>query len=260
MLLRASPAGKFWICQQEWLTIDINIQFLTIEVFVISSLLSLFLQGLPDVYTRVSSFLGWINTTILSNGGMSSCNFSLTALPISSEIQFWAILGQFQLFWTHFTILGSCLWLRLVITSTGGVDCGDHEAQNCAACPQVFRCFYSHIYTLRIVIHRREMGPNGAMANVFGAMASVRQVLSFQGKNRRNTTIIKDKTEHNFSIMISKALMIACHYAIFLQSRWSRLWWSFRSKLCCLPWGCSLYFYRIRVRSFASLVRDLLTE
>ena len=33
------------------------------------------------MYTRVSSFLHWINATILSNGGLASCNFSLTALP-----------------------------------------------------------------------------------------------------------------------------------------------------------------------------------
>ena len=39
------------------------------------------LQDLPDVYTRVSYFLPWMNSTILSNGGLASCNFSLTALP-----------------------------------------------------------------------------------------------------------------------------------------------------------------------------------
>ena len=59
-------------------------QFLTIEVCVISAYkttLSLFLQGLPDVYTRVSSFLQWIKNTILSNGGGISCSFSFIDSP-----------------------------------------------------------------------------------------------------------------------------------------------------------------------------------
>ena len=33
------------------------------------------------MFTRVSHFLAWINTTILSNGGLDSCNFSLIAPP-----------------------------------------------------------------------------------------------------------------------------------------------------------------------------------
>ena len=44
------------------------------------------LKDLPDVYTRVSYFLPWLNTTILSNGGLASCNFSLTALPSQGSI------------------------------------------------------------------------------------------------------------------------------------------------------------------------------
>ena len=44
------------------------------------------LKDLPDVYTRVSSFLAWINATILSNGGLASCNFSLTAEPSQGRI------------------------------------------------------------------------------------------------------------------------------------------------------------------------------
>ena len=45
------------------------------------------LKDLPDVYTRVSSFLAWINATILSNGGLASCNFSLTAEPSQGRIK-----------------------------------------------------------------------------------------------------------------------------------------------------------------------------
>ena len=45
------------------------------------------LKDLPDVYTRVSSFLAWINATILSNGGLASCNFSLTAEPSQGRIE-----------------------------------------------------------------------------------------------------------------------------------------------------------------------------
>ena len=45
------------------------------------------LQDLPDVYTRVSYFLPWLNSTILSNGGLASCNFSLTALPSQGSLQ-----------------------------------------------------------------------------------------------------------------------------------------------------------------------------
>ena len=45
------------------------------------------LQDLPDVYTRVSYFLPWLNTTILSNGGLASCNFFLTALPSQGSLQ-----------------------------------------------------------------------------------------------------------------------------------------------------------------------------
>ena len=41
----------------------------------------IFEKDLPDVYTRVSSFLPWITDKILSNGGLRSCNFSLTAPP-----------------------------------------------------------------------------------------------------------------------------------------------------------------------------------
>ena len=45
------------------------------------------LQDLPDVYTRVSYFLPWMNSTILSNGGLASCNFSLTALPSQGSLE-----------------------------------------------------------------------------------------------------------------------------------------------------------------------------
>ena len=42
-------------------------------------------KDLPDVYTRVSYFLPWINATILSNGGLASCDYSLTALPVQGD-------------------------------------------------------------------------------------------------------------------------------------------------------------------------------
>ena len=42
-------------------------------------------KDVPDVYTRVSYFLPWINATILSNGGLVSCDFSLTALPVQGD-------------------------------------------------------------------------------------------------------------------------------------------------------------------------------
>ena len=37
------------------------------------------------MFTRVSHFLAWINTTILSNGGLDSCHFSLIAPPIQGN-------------------------------------------------------------------------------------------------------------------------------------------------------------------------------
>ena len=43
------------------------------------------LKDVPDVYTRVSYFLPWINATILSNGGLASCDYSLTALPVQGD-------------------------------------------------------------------------------------------------------------------------------------------------------------------------------
>ena len=42
-------------------------------------------KDVPDVYTRVSYFLPWINATILSNGGLASCDYSLTALPVQGN-------------------------------------------------------------------------------------------------------------------------------------------------------------------------------
>ena len=42
-------------------------------------------KDVPDVYTRVSYFLPWINATILSNGGLASCDYSLTALPVQGD-------------------------------------------------------------------------------------------------------------------------------------------------------------------------------
>ena len=45
----------------------------------------LILKDVPDVYTRVSYFLPWINATILSNGGLASCDYSLTALPVQGD-------------------------------------------------------------------------------------------------------------------------------------------------------------------------------
>ena len=36
----------------------------------------------PDVYSRVSFYVPWIRDTILANGGLSSCDFSLIADPV----------------------------------------------------------------------------------------------------------------------------------------------------------------------------------
>jgi len=60
------------------------------------------LKEYPDVFTRVSHFLAWINTTILSNGGLDSCHFSLIAPPIQEK----------------------------------AVNCGSHYAESCADCPK----------------------------------------------------------------------------------------------------------------------------
>ena len=34
-----------------------------------------------DIYTEVAAFMGWINETILSVGGMQACGFTLEATP-----------------------------------------------------------------------------------------------------------------------------------------------------------------------------------
>ena len=44
-------------------------------------------KDMPDVYTRISYFLPWLNSTILSNGGLASCNFSLTAEPSQGDTE-----------------------------------------------------------------------------------------------------------------------------------------------------------------------------
>ena len=44
-----------------------------------------FSKDKPDVYSRVSYYVPWITTTILANGGLSSCDFSLIADPIEGN-------------------------------------------------------------------------------------------------------------------------------------------------------------------------------
>ena len=36
-------------------------------------------EGAYDIYTEVAKYIGWINKTILSNGGMNSCGYRLAA-------------------------------------------------------------------------------------------------------------------------------------------------------------------------------------
>ena len=45
----------------------------------------LILKAYPDVFTRVSSFVPWINTTVLNNGGLAGCNFSIIAPPMQGK-------------------------------------------------------------------------------------------------------------------------------------------------------------------------------
>ena len=53
--------------------------------FYVARIRKLTLKDVPDVYTRVTYFLPWINATILSNGGLASCDYSLTALPVQGD-------------------------------------------------------------------------------------------------------------------------------------------------------------------------------
>ena len=41
----------------------------------------MFLKDSLYLYTRVSHFLPWVNATIMSNGGLDSCNFSVIVPP-----------------------------------------------------------------------------------------------------------------------------------------------------------------------------------
>ena len=40
-----------------------------------------FKENVFDVYTEVAAFMGWINQTILSMGGMQACGLTLEATP-----------------------------------------------------------------------------------------------------------------------------------------------------------------------------------
>ena len=44
-------------------------------------------KDLPDVYSRLSYYIPWINTTILANGGLASCDYSLIAQPTLGEMK-----------------------------------------------------------------------------------------------------------------------------------------------------------------------------
>ena len=46
-----------------------------------ASIHTLGLQSPYDVFMKVSSYLPWINGTILANGGMASCDYFLSAPP-----------------------------------------------------------------------------------------------------------------------------------------------------------------------------------
>ena len=54
---------------------------------LLSFLFNLHFKDVPDVFTRLSHFLPWMNTTILSNGGLASCDFALTAEPSQGRIR-----------------------------------------------------------------------------------------------------------------------------------------------------------------------------
>ena len=41
--------------------------------------LSALKENVFDIYTEVAAFMGWINETILSMGGMQACGFTLEA-------------------------------------------------------------------------------------------------------------------------------------------------------------------------------------
>ena len=38
-----------------------------------------------DVYTEVSEHMGWLQETILENGGLASCGFTMAALPSNGQ-------------------------------------------------------------------------------------------------------------------------------------------------------------------------------
>ena len=65
-----------------------------LHIFISFKLSHIMFKDLPDVYTRVSSFLPWIKTTIHSNGGLASCDFSVTALPNEGSPEFVKFLWE----------------------------------------------------------------------------------------------------------------------------------------------------------------------
>ena len=40
-----------------------------------------FFQSAPGIYTKVTSYIGWIENNIKANGGMASCSFRLESPP-----------------------------------------------------------------------------------------------------------------------------------------------------------------------------------
>ena len=75
----------------------------------------------PDVYTRVSYFLSWINKTIITNGGIASCNFTLTASPRKGSH---TNIQQKKTFSIYFSIVIVAEWQEWGEWSKCSISCG----------------------------------------------------------------------------------------------------------------------------------------